>query len=160
MGAVVVSLKWLALGGFALTRVAFTLIGAAVTFVLVYEEVSRRLRRRRRRSAANAKRRLRRDRQRRLSQLLKTIPEVPYQQVVAAAADGHAGGRRIFWSPCVVCRGKYEAGERCAVLPRCAHTLHKACIAKWLRHHTTCPVCGAEVAAPGEQGSSVVQGMA
>jgi E3 ubiquitin-protein ligase ATL6/9/15/31/42/55 len=48
-------------------------------------------------------------------------------------------------NPCVICRAEYEAGERCGVLPRCAHVFHKNCIAAWLRHHTTCPICNAPV---------------
>ncbi|GJM94874.1 hypothetical protein PR202_ga11557 [Eleusine coracana subsp. coracana] len=54
---------------------------------------------------------------------------------------------------CSVCLGAMAEGEAARRLPRCAHVFHRGCVDVWLREHSTCPVCRAEVvvsAPPGE----------
>ncbi|KAL5202857.1 hypothetical protein ABZP36_013809 [Zizania latifolia] len=46
---------------------------------------------------------------------------------------------------CVVCLGTMANGEGARRLPRCMHLFHRSCVDVWLREHSTCPVCRAEV---------------
>jgi len=41
---------------------------------------------------------------------------------------------------CSICLEPLVKGADCSRLP-CAHTYHTACVAEWLRHVNTCPVC-------------------
>ncbi|KAF8724382.1 hypothetical protein HU200_021415 [Digitaria exilis] len=54
---------------------------------------------------------------------------------------------------CAVCLGELEAGEKARALPRCGHRFHVECIDAWFRGNATCPLCRADVAAPGEDGT-------
>ncbi|KAK1380511.1 E3 ubiquitin ligase BIG BROTHER-related [Heracleum sosnowskyi] len=49
---------------------------------------------------------------------------------------------------CVICRLDYEEGDTLTVLS-CRHSYHPECIDNWLRINKVCPVCSAEVSAPG-----------
>jgi len=67
--------------------------------------------------------------------------------VSAAAAAAQAAGQRVEADrlECAVCLeplGVPGADER--FLP-CAHRFHTACVARWLKDHTTCPTCKAPV---------------
>ncbi|KAL6642149.1 hypothetical protein ACP70R_020330 [Stipagrostis hirtigluma subsp. patula] len=77
-----------------------------------------------------------------LEKLLESIPDVPYQELPGAGGAAEAEAES-----CVICVAAYEAGERCSVLPGCAHVFHTACIATWLRKGgaTSCPLCRAKV---------------
>ena len=121
-----VFLRQLGWGALYLAAAIVVLVACAVLFKAVADELSRR----RRRAAAASRRRLRR-------KMMKAMWHAPYQRLLAAG---------FVQNPCVVCRTEYEAGENCSVLPGCVHVFHRACIAMWLRHHTTCPVCNATVA--------------
>ncbi|RLM69046.1 putative RING finger protein [Panicum miliaceum] len=75
--------------------------------------------------------------------LLDSVADVPYHPLPpdndAAAAAGEG-------SPpsCVICIEEYERGERCFVMPGCAHMFHRECMRKWLRQgNPTCPICRA-----------------
>ena len=43
-------------------------------------------------------------------------------------------------TPCAVCLGGLEVGDRARTLP-CFHRYHTACIDLWFARHKTCPVC-------------------
>ncbi|RLM58530.1 hypothetical protein C2845_PM18G13810 [Panicum miliaceum] len=95
--------------------------------------------------------------------LLESIPDVPYHPLPdddAAAAAAAAEG-----SPpsCVICIEEYERGERCFVMPGCAHMFHRECMQKWLRQgNPTCPICRATLLvapAAAEERVSTVENM-
>ncbi|TVU27282.1 hypothetical protein EJB05_29954, partial [Eragrostis curvula] len=90
--------------------------------------------------------RSRRDKLLAVDRLLETVDDVPYQRLPAGDGDDDDEG-------CVICLAEYEHGEGRFVLPGCAHTFHRDCIAPWLRQgNGTCPVCRATVrAAAAEQ---------
>ncbi|TVU28365.1 hypothetical protein EJB05_19881, partial [Eragrostis curvula] len=46
---------------------------------------------------------------------------------------------------CAVCLDAFQAGDRCRVLPACAHGFHAQCVDSWLRKSRVCPICRAEV---------------
>ncbi|KAM0892158.1 hypothetical protein ACQ4PT_025933 [Festuca glaucescens] len=46
---------------------------------------------------------------------------------------------------CAVCLAVMVEGEDARRLPRCMHVFHRGCVDVWLREHSTCPVCRAEV---------------
>ena len=123
--------KWLGWGALCLAAAAFGLIALA----LVAEEADRR----RRQAAVARRKREQRLRRRQRRRMMSSLRDAPYEQVVAAG---------LVRNLCVICRAEYEGGETCSFLPRCTHTFHKHCIAAWLRHHTTCPICSATVPRP------------
>lgn len=52
---------------------------------------------------------------------------------------------------CAVCLAEMCDGETGRLLPGCGHSFHVACIDRWFRANSTCPLCRA--AAVGEQGA-------
>jgi hypothetical protein len=72
--------------------------------------------------------------------------------LAAAVFDTHAHVRLFFRVRRVA---NYKA-EKCPVcldlgsgaVTACGHAFHAACIARWLAHATTCPVCRADLLAP------------
>ncbi|XP_075509770.1 E3 ubiquitin-protein ligase ATL42-like [Primulina tabacum] len=42
---------------------------------------------------------------------------------------------------CSVCLSKFEDVEILRLLPKCNHVFHIGCIDRWLRKHSTCPLC-------------------
>ncbi|KAK1265507.1 RING-H2 finger protein ATL8 [Acorus gramineus] len=42
---------------------------------------------------------------------------------------------------CAVCQNDFTSNERVRYLNRCRHSFHIDCIDKWLREHSTCPLC-------------------
>ncbi|PKA61894.1 RING-H2 finger protein ATL80 [Apostasia shenzhenica] len=42
---------------------------------------------------------------------------------------------------CAVCLSPFADGDEVRQLPQCRHSFHAACIDKWLRSHSSCPVC-------------------
>ncbi|KAK1697101.1 hypothetical protein QYE76_013798 [Lolium multiflorum] len=58
--------------------------------------------------------------------------------------DAAAGGK----AECAVCIVEFRDGELVRLLPRCGHRFHAACVDAWLRLHSTCPLCRADVVAP------------
>ncbi|CAN6325608.1 unnamed protein product [Urochloa humidicola] len=75
--------------------------------------------------------RSRRDAKLAADRLLESVADVSYHQLPDAGA-----------SSCVICVEEYRESERRFVLPGCAHTFHRECIATWLRQgNATCPLC-------------------
>ncbi|XP_019423194.1 PREDICTED: RING-H2 finger protein ATL52-like isoform X2 [Lupinus angustifolius] len=61
---------------------------------------------------------------------------------------------------CSVCLSEFEDDESVRVLPKCDHVFHIPCIDAWLKSHSTCPLCRANIfnfnASPLQASSSVV----
>ncbi|KAL6640693.1 hypothetical protein ACP70R_021816 [Stipagrostis hirtigluma subsp. patula] len=125
---------WLTWGFLAFTFLAMALVAAALLFMAVAQVVYMCLRRRRRGRHSTP------PPSRAVEKLLGSIPDVPYMPAAAGEAAAAA-------ESCVICVAAYEAGERCSVLPGCAHVFHRDCIATWLRRGgaTSCPLCRAKV---------------
>uniref|UniRef100_A0A0D9VE98 RING-type domain-containing protein n=1 Tax=Leersia perrieri TaxID=77586 RepID=A0A0D9VE98_9ORYZ len=67
----------------------------------------------------------------------------------------HGGGGEAV---CSVCLEDVRGGETVRRMPACGHMYHAACIEAWLRSHTTCPLCRADVSprrAPSSASSGV-----
>ncbi|XP_068644883.1 RING-H2 finger protein ATL66-like [Aristolochia californica] len=62
------------------------------------------------------------------------IGSIPVQLHVASPADD---------VQCSICLSNFVEGEKVKVLPRCHHTFHPECVDKWLRTHSSCPLCRA-----------------
>ncbi|GJM90734.1 hypothetical protein PR202_ga07042 [Eleusine coracana subsp. coracana] len=83
--------------------------------------------------------------QREEDKLMELPHETPYVSVAAAVVvevyehDGHGGGPAAL--ECAVCLGEVEKGQIARRLPACLHLFHHECVDRWLRDHTTCPVC-------------------
>ena len=91
--------------------------------------------------------------------LLDSVPDVPYHPL--PDSDAAAAGEGSPPSCCVICIEDYERGERCFVMPGCAHMFHRECMRKWLRqgNNPTCPICRAKLVAPAEQRVSTAEDM-
>ncbi|KAI5435677.1 RING-H2 finger protein ATL11 [Lathyrus oleraceus] len=46
---------------------------------------------------------------------------------------------------CAVCLNEFEDDETLRLIPVCSHVFHRECIDAWLLHHSTCPVCRADL---------------
>ncbi|XP_047340345.1 RING-H2 finger protein ATL52-like [Impatiens glandulifera] len=46
---------------------------------------------------------------------------------------------------CAVCLSEFEDNENLRVLPKCSHAFHLHCIDVWLKSHSNCPLCRANV---------------
>lgn len=46
---------------------------------------------------------------------------------------------------CSVCLNEFQEGETLRLLPKCSHAFHIPCIDTWLRSHTNCPLCRANI---------------
>ncbi|EER94886.1 hypothetical protein BDA96_01G402700 [Sorghum bicolor] len=68
----------------------------------------------------------------------------------AGADDGCAAAPSV---ECAVCLAEIGDGETGRLLPGCGHRFHVACIDRWFRANSTCPLCRA--AAVGEQQGAV-----
>ncbi|KAH0933797.1 hypothetical protein HID58_010914 [Brassica napus] len=48
-------------------------------------------------------------------------------------------------SDCSVCLSEFQEEERLRLLPKCSHAFHVPCIDTWLKSHSNCPLCRAEI---------------
>ncbi|KAK9129885.1 hypothetical protein Sjap_010372 [Stephania japonica] len=46
---------------------------------------------------------------------------------------------------CSVCLSEFQEGESVRLLPKCGHAFHLPCIDTWLKSHSNCPLCRANV---------------
>lgn len=44
-----------------------------------------------------------------------------------------------------MCLSEFQEEERLRMLPKCSHAFHVACIDTWLKSHSNCPLCRAEI---------------
>ncbi|KAK9109332.1 hypothetical protein Sjap_017392 [Stephania japonica] len=61
---------------------------------------------------------------------------------VATADDVESGAE------CAVCLDEIEAGQTVRSLPACHHKFHLACADQWLKKHSACPLCRANLMVP------------
>ncbi|KAL6493925.1 hypothetical protein OROGR_031834 [Orobanche gracilis] len=47
---------------------------------------------------------------------------------------------------CAVCLSEFQENESLRLLPKCSHAFHLPCIDMWLKSHSNCPLCRANVA--------------
>lgn len=78
-------------------------------------------------------------------EVIKTFPTFKYSTV----KNQKIGNRAL---ECAVCLCEFENDDTLRLLPRCNHAFHPDCIDSWLKDHTTCPVCRANLA--DEQGGA------
>ncbi|OAY62752.1 E3 ubiquitin-protein ligase [Ananas comosus] len=48
-------------------------------------------------------------------------------------------------SDCSVCLSEFREGESLRLLPKCSHAFHLHCIDTWLKSHSNCPLCRANI---------------
>lgn len=46
---------------------------------------------------------------------------------------------------CSVCLAEFREGESLRILPKCSHGFHLQCIDTWLKSHSNCPLCRANI---------------
>lgn len=67
--------------------------------------------------------------------LIKSITVCKYKR-----GDGLVEG-----SDCSVCLSEFQEDERLRLLPKCSHAFHLQCIDTWLKSHSNCPLCRANI---------------
>ncbi|KAL2545393.1 E3 ubiquitin-protein ligase [Forsythia ovata] len=55
-------------------------------------------------------------------------------------------GGLIDGTDCSVCLSEFEENESLRLLPKCSHAFHVQCIDTWLKSHSNCPICRANIA--------------
>ncbi|PON48019.1 43kDa postsynaptic protein [Parasponia andersonii] len=55
------------------------------------------------------------------------------------------GDELIEGTDCSVCLSEFQDDENVRLLPKCSHAFHIHCIDTWLRSHSNCPLCRAQV---------------
>ncbi|BDA45933.1 probable E3 ubiquitin-protein ligase ATL41 at C-terminar half [Coccomyxa sp. Obi] len=77
-----------------------------------------------------------------------SMPEGLSEEVMEALPTAKVGwrdgaatvtGRQV--SECAICLEGFARGEKVRELPACSHVFHKACVDRWLRSHSACPLC-------------------
>lgn len=56
------------------------------------------------------------------------------------------GDGLIDGTDCSVCLSEFEENESLRLLPKCSHAFHVQCIDTWLKSHSNCPICRANIA--------------
>ncbi|XP_052208853.1 E3 ubiquitin-protein ligase Os04g0590900-like [Diospyros lotus] len=67
--------------------------------------------------------------------LIKSITVCRYKK-----GDGFIDG-----TDCPVCLSEFQDSESLRLLPKCSHAFHVACIDTWLKSHSNCPLCRANI---------------
>ncbi|KGN60374.1 E3 ubiquitin-protein ligase Os04g0590900 [Cucumis sativus] len=67
--------------------------------------------------------------------LIKSITVCKYKR-----EDGLVEG-----SDCSVCLSEFQEDESLRLLPKCSHAFHLQCIDTWLKSHSNCPLCRANI---------------
>ncbi|XVF11057.1 hypothetical protein REPUB_Repub07fG0236600 [Reevesia pubescens] len=67
--------------------------------------------------------------------LIKSITVCKYKK-----GDGLIEG-----TDCSVCLGEFQEDDSLRLLPKCSHAFHVHCIDTWLRSHSNCPLCRANI---------------
>ncbi|CBI33875.3 unnamed protein product, partial [Vitis vinifera] len=67
--------------------------------------------------------------------LIKSITLCKYKK-----GDGLVEG-----TDCSVCLSEFEEEESLRLLPKCSHAFHVQCIDTWLKSHSNCPLCRANI---------------
>ncbi|KAG9454474.1 hypothetical protein H6P81_007378 [Aristolochia fimbriata] len=49
---------------------------------------------------------------------------------------------------CSVCLSEFQEDESLRLLPKCSHAFHVPCIDTWLKSHSNCPLCRANIVSP------------
>ncbi|KAK1374977.1 RING-type E3 ubiquitin transferase [Heracleum sosnowskyi] len=55
------------------------------------------------------------------------------------------GDGLIEGTDCSVCLNEFQESENLRLLPKCSHAFHVMCIDTWLRSHSNCPLCRANI---------------
>ncbi|KAF9623624.1 hypothetical protein IFM89_003551 [Coptis chinensis] len=71
--------------------------------------------------------------------LIKSITACKYKK-----GDGLVEG-----TDCSVCLSEFQENESLRLLPKCSHAFHLTCIDTWLKSHSNCPLCRANVTITG-----------
>ncbi|KNC98780.1 uncharacterized protein SPPG_05759 [Spizellomyces punctatus DAOM BR117] len=66
--------------------------------------------------------------------LVESLPRKKYKPGSMSAEE----------AKCTVCLSEYDAGDSLKGTP-CAHWFHDECIDRWLKDHSTCPICRTEI---------------
>ncbi|KAI7980722.1 RING-H2 finger protein ATL51 [Camellia lanceoleosa] len=77
--------------------------------------------------------------------LIKSIAVFKYNK-----EDGLVEG-----TDCAVCLSEFQENERLRLLPKCSHAFHLPCIDVWLKSHSNCPLCRANVLVPSNNSSAL-----
>ncbi|KAI5642038.1 hypothetical protein M9H77_00366 [Catharanthus roseus] len=67
--------------------------------------------------------------------LIKSITIFKYKK-----GDGQVEG-----TDCSVCLSEFQEDESLRLLPKCNHAFHSVCIDTWLKSHSNCPLCRANI---------------
>uniref|UniRef100_A0A0E0DN96 RING-type E3 ubiquitin transferase n=1 Tax=Oryza meridionalis TaxID=40149 RepID=A0A0E0DN96_9ORYZ len=78
---------------------------------------------------------------------IAALPVFAYKQREEGGGGGVVGAaeEEEEEQECTVCLAVMADGEAARRLPRCMHVFHRGCVDVWLKEHSTCPVCRAEV---------------
>ncbi|XP_010530037.1 PREDICTED: putative RING-H2 finger protein ATL53 [Tarenaya hassleriana] len=52
---------------------------------------------------------------------------------------------------CSICLGEFNEEESLRILPKCSHVFHVACVDRWLKSHSNCPLCRANITVPTQE---------
>ncbi|XVF52344.1 hypothetical protein PTKIN_Ptkin05aG0011100 [Pterospermum kingtungense] len=55
------------------------------------------------------------------------------------------GDGKVEGTECSVCLSEFQEDESLRLLPKCSHAFHVSCIDTWLRSHSNCPLCRANI---------------
>ncbi|KAL8130490.1 hypothetical protein V2J09_019645 [Rumex salicifolius] len=73
---------------------------------------------------------------------IERFPKFTYPE-----AEEKAGGAKMSGeiTECAVCLGAFNEAETLRLIPSCGHVFHADCVDVWLRSHSTCPCCRANL---------------